>query len=41
MIPLRDDNPARTAPIITTALIATCVVVFILEARGGDRAMRG
>src|SRR5688572_17898772 len=31
MLPLRDDVPARQAPIVTWALIAANVVVFLYE----------
>ena len=31
MIPLKDDNPTSTTPIITYAIIAVCVFVFILQ----------
>lgn len=31
MIPLRDDNPIRGVPVITIAIIALCVIVFIWE----------
>ena len=43
MIPLRDANPTRRTPLVTLALIATCVVVFLyqlsLTAGGGDAAL--
>src|ERR1041385_3435913 len=39
MIPLRDDNPSSTAPIVTIVLIVLNVVVYLLEmAIGLDRA---
>ena len=31
MIPLKDDNPTQSTPIITYCLIGICVIVFILE----------
>ena len=31
MIPLKDDNPTNTTPVITYAIIAICVFVFILQ----------
>jgi rhomboid family protein len=31
MIPLRDDNPIRSTPVVTIALIAVCVIVFVWE----------
>lgn len=31
MIPLKDDNPTSTTPIITYTIIAICVFVFILQ----------
>lgn len=31
MIPISDDNPARRTPIITWALIAACVAVYVWE----------
>ena len=31
MIPLRDDNPTRTTPVVTIALIALCTLVFLWE----------
>jgi membrane associated rhomboid family serine protease len=38
MLPISDDNTAeRTVPIVTYALIAINVVVFILELLGGDQ----
>ncbi|MHC4249217.1 MAG: rhomboid family intramembrane serine protease [Planctomycetota bacterium] len=35
MIPLRDENPSGTFPVVTLALIATNVLVFIYEASQG------
>ena len=31
MIPLKDDNPTSSTPIITYFLIGACVVIFLLE----------
>ena len=31
MIPLRDDNPTRSTPVVNFALIALCVLVFLWE----------
>ena len=31
MIPLKDDNPTNSTPIITYIIIGICVVVFLLE----------
>ena len=43
MIPLRDANPTRRAPVVTQALIALCTVVFgyelVVLARGGEAAL--
>ena len=43
MIPLRDANPTRRVPIVTVAIIATCIAVFLVElqrsAEGGDAAL--
>lgn len=36
MIPLRDANPSRTFPIITVALIAANIIVFIIEISQGE-----
>jgi membrane associated rhomboid family serine protease len=42
MIPLRDDNPIRTRPVVTIALIALCTLVFLwqlsLSANGQQQA---
>lgn len=37
MIPLKDDNPTRTKPVVTIVLIAACVAVWILIQGGGNR----
>ena len=43
MIPLRDANPTRRAPVITLALVAACSIAFAWElgvqASGGDAAL--
>ncbi len=43
MIPLRDANPTRRAPVITIGLVAACVVAFAYElgtqSTGGDAAL--
>lgn len=31
MIPLHDDNPTETTPVVTIALIVACVLVFLYE----------
>ena len=31
MIPLRDDNPTTTRPVVTIALIALCVIAFLFQ----------
>ena len=42
MIPLRDDNPIRSRPVVTVALIALCTLVFLwqlsLSANGQQQA---
>jgi len=38
MIPIRDENPSGTFPIVTIALIATNVLVFLYEVSLGDQA---
>ncbi|MBN2624699.1 MAG: rhomboid family intramembrane serine protease [Acidimicrobiales bacterium] len=30
MLPLRDDNPVRTTPVVTWAILAACLAVFLL-----------
>jgi membrane associated rhomboid family serine protease len=41
MIPLHDDNPTRSTPILTIGIIAACVMVFLIQASlgplGGER----
>ncbi|HUG28929.1 MAG TPA: rhomboid family intramembrane serine protease [Candidatus Limnocylindria bacterium] len=43
MIPLRDRNPTRRAPLVTFALIGACLAAFAVElsvtATGGDAAL--
>ena len=36
ILPLHDDNPTRTRPVVTIALIVACVLVFIWELSGGS-----
>ena len=31
MFPLKDDNPTQTKPIVTIALIAFCVCIFLYQ----------
>ncbi len=38
MIPLRDDNPTSTKPVLTAALIAANVLVFLYQLSLGPRA---
>ena len=41
VIPLRDDNPARTKPVVTLGLIIACVVVyFALQPQDADSSER-
>ena len=37
MIPLHDDNPTERPPVVTIAIIATCVLVFLYQASLPDR----
>jgi rhomboid family protein len=43
VIPLRDANPIRHTPVVTLAIIAACVVVFVYQlgqmAEGGEAAL--
>jgi membrane associated rhomboid family serine protease len=43
VIPLRDANPTRRTPVVTLAIIAACVVVFVYQlgqmADGGEAAL--
>lgn len=45
MIPLRDANPTRHAPVVTIGLVVACALVFAVElareASGGDAALGG
>ncbi|HEY5790493.1 MAG TPA: hypothetical protein VIX81_07700 [Gammaproteobacteria bacterium] len=36
MIPLHDDNPTATFPLLTIALIAACVAVFLWQVSLGE-----
>lgn len=38
MIPLHDDNPTERTPVVTVAIIATCVLVFLYQASLPPRA---
>jgi membrane associated rhomboid family serine protease len=38
MIPIHDDNPTHRKPIVTIALIATCILVYFWQASLGPRA---
>ena len=40
MIPLYDENPTRRPAVVTVALIAACVLVFLWEIGDGARMMR-
>ena len=41
MIPLRDDNPSNSAPIVTIAFIVMCVIVFLWQfSLGPERGER-
>jgi membrane associated rhomboid family serine protease len=40
MIPLRDDNPSSTLPIMTVAFIVACVLVFFWQIGLNERAMQ-
>jgi membrane associated rhomboid family serine protease len=41
MIPLHDDNPTHSTPVLTVAIIAACVLVYLFQAalgpQGGER----
>ncbi len=37
MIPLHDDNPTETVPVVTVAFIAACVLVFLWQMGLGSR----
>ena len=36
MIPLHDDNPTRTIPVVTISLIVLCFLVFLLQLSLGE-----
>jgi membrane associated rhomboid family serine protease len=36
VIPLHDDNPTRSTPVVTYLLVAVNVVVFLMQLAGGD-----
>jgi membrane associated rhomboid family serine protease len=38
VIPLKDDNPTRTTPVVTIVLIVACVLVYFGVQRGGEQA---
>lgn len=40
MIPLHDDNPTETAPVITVAIIAICVLVFLWQLSLGGQGLQ-
>ena len=40
MIPLHDDNPIRTTPTLTVALIVSCVVIFLWQVSLGTQVER-
>jgi membrane associated rhomboid family serine protease len=40
VIPLQDDIPAHRPPIVTVAVIAACVMVFLWQAGLGEREMQ-
>ena len=35
ILPLHDDNPTRTRPVVTVTLIVACTVVFVLQVLSG------
>ncbi|HVM01893.1 MAG TPA: rhomboid family intramembrane serine protease [Acidimicrobiales bacterium] len=37
MIPLKDENPTTTTPVVTVILIAACVLVWVGVQQGGQR----
>ena len=37
MIPLQDDNPTESAPVVTVGFIAACTLVFLYEASLPER----
>ena len=40
MIPLRDDVPSRTAPVVNITVIAACTLVFIWQLSLGERGFQ-
>ncbi len=40
MIPLKDDNPTDSKPIVTYWLIGICVFVFIIELSSSSKATK-
>ena len=40
MIPLKDYNPTRRRPVVTVALIALCVLVFLWQISGGGHGFQ-
>ena len=40
MIPLHDDNPTEITPVVTVAIIAICVLVFLWQASLGGQGFR-
>jgi membrane associated rhomboid family serine protease len=37
ILPLHDDNPTRSTPVVTIVLIVACVLIFIWQAMAGPR----
>jgi membrane associated rhomboid family serine protease len=37
ILPLHDDNPTRSTPVVTIVLIVACVLIFIWQALAGQR----
>ena len=31
MIPLKDDNPTNTKPIVSYFILGTCIIIFLLQ----------
>jgi len=40
VIPLHDDNPSRTAPVVTVAFIGACVLVFLWQISQGQEGFQ-
>jgi membrane associated rhomboid family serine protease len=40
LIPIHDDNPTRSFPFVTIAIIAVCILVFLWEASFGAQMQR-